>query len=201
MGYAKRNAKSQKAERNYAVWGGLLLLVALSVGVVCSYQGATVIAPGKVQDVGVNTGDENIEDLLHITNFLGYEFGKVYSSGVQMLNEPWFGFLTVYLDTDRPLSCLRFRKDTYEKITKGEVAELVTAFEDKYAIKLPLWGGYEASYRGKCTRVSISFSQNRKDDDKGVLRLEIEDVKLANDRKKQFELEQKQRQENDIERM
>lgn len=201
MGYAKRVAKSQKAERNYAAWGVLLLLVALCVGVVCFYHGANAITQEKVQDLSVNMGDENIDDTLHITHFLGYEFGKVYSSGVQMLNEPWFGFLTVYLDTDKPLSCLRFRKDTYESIAKSEVAELVTAFEEKYAIKFPLRGGFDASYRGKYTRVSISFSQNKNDGGIGVLRLEIEDVKLANDCKKQFELEQKQRQVNDIERM
>ena len=140
------------------------------------------------------------DDTLHITEFLGYEFGKVYSTHSDMLDKPWFGFLMVYHCSGRPLSHLRFGKDAYDLTAKEDIAELTAAFEKKYGIKMNV-RDTAAFYHGKHTTIGIHYYRNEKDDTRGKVWLDISDVKLSNENKQKLESEIRQQQNEDMERM
>lgn len=203
MGYAKRKEKCQEGtQHNTGLLVGLVLFV-VCVGVIALFRfWLTGVQPSPRADIDIKTKAEVQEDdNFHLTQFLGYEFGKVYSMHNQMLENPWFGFLTVSVDFDEPLRCLRFSKDTYEAIVKDEIAELVSAFESKYGMKFSTHGKTDANYWGKHTSIRIWFSPNKKDSFKGTLRMEVEDVQLAKEWLRKYEQEHKEQQKVDIERM
>ena len=201
MGYVKRKEKYQEStQHNTGLIVGLVLFV-FCVGVIVLLRFfMTGVPPSQPVDSN-NRTEVQEDDNVHLTRFLGYEFGKVYSMHDQMLENPWFGFLTVSVNFDEPLRCLRFGKDTYELIVKDEITELVSAFENKYGMKFLTHGDTEANYRGKHTSIRIWFSPNKKDSFKGTLRMEVEDVQLAKEWLRKYEQEHKEQQKADIERM
>ena len=86
---------------------------------------------------------------------------------------------------------------------KKDVAELVSAFEEKYGIKMStISDGLVAFYHGKHTSISIDFYRNKKKDDiRGTVTLEIVDKKLSAENYQRLERSIKQQQKEDMKRM
>lgn len=202
MGYAKRNIKPQAKKSQTGVLVAVFILmvialVAVALSLPLRISTNTQLKATVANDADVETAEE---DTLHITQFLGYEFGKVYSSYSDIVHGTWFGFLMVYHNSDEPLSRLRFTKDAYDFNAKENIAELVAVFEKKYGIKMSVGGTY-AFYHGKHTTIRIDFSRNKRDDMKGTVDLEITDVKLRDENHKKLIEEIRRKQAEDMERM
>ena len=201
MSYAKKNERQSNKNFDGIVWFCAILVILAVVTAFCLTSVRSVDSTKNSSIKAEIVSDVKEEDDLHITQFLGYEFGEVYQTSSQMLKEPWFGFLMVSLDAREPLRSMRFRKDTYEVIAKKEVKELAAAFEEKYGIKLSTVGDYDAVYYGKQTKITIMFFPRKGDTSKGTIRLEIEDVKLAKEWRVKSERDDERQKRLDIERM
>lgn len=102
MGYAKRNIKPQAKKSQTGVLVAVFILmvialVAVALSLPLRISTNTQLKATVANDADVETAEE---DTLHITQFLGYEFGKVYSSYSDIVNGTWFGFLMVYHNSD-----------------------------------------------------------------------------------------------------